>query len=184
MPEILLIRPGSTEYDRQGRIQGTLDIPLSEEGRQEVARVIDQLRGHRVEVLYTTPSKAAEETGKAIATALHVKSKTVDKLQNLDQGLWQGLTVEELKRRHPHVYARWVHSPNSVLPPGGEELSMAFGRVRTVVDELRRKRRDEVVLCVVPSALRKVLACHLGGKTPEDVTDLAGEDVDVDMFEL
>ena len=49
MPQILLIRPGSTEYDRQGRIQGTLDIPLNEEGRQEVLEVVQQLKGQSIE---------------------------------------------------------------------------------------------------------------------------------------
>ena len=36
MVQILLIRPGTTEYDQQGRVQGTLNIPLCEDGRQEV----------------------------------------------------------------------------------------------------------------------------------------------------
>ena len=38
MFQILLIRPGSTEYDQQGRVQGTLDIPLCEDGRQEAEK--------------------------------------------------------------------------------------------------------------------------------------------------
>ena len=38
MLTILLVRSGLTEYDCQGRIQGTLDVPLSGEGRQQVER--------------------------------------------------------------------------------------------------------------------------------------------------
>ena len=44
MVQIVLIRPGSTDYDEQGRIQGTLDIPLSEQGTREVERVIEEIR--------------------------------------------------------------------------------------------------------------------------------------------
>jgi broad specificity phosphatase PhoE len=160
MPEILVIRPGSTEYDRQGRIQGTLDIPLSDEGRQEVARVIDQLKGHPVQVLYTTPSKAAEETGKAIATALHVKSKTVDKLQNLDQGLWQGMLIDDVKSRHPRVSRQWLEQPEKVCPPEGEMVGAAQNRIRPVLARLLKKHKEGVIGLVVPEPLASVI-CSL-----------------------
>ena len=44
MLQIVLVRPGSTEYDAQERIQGTLDVPLNEQGNTEVAQVIHELR--------------------------------------------------------------------------------------------------------------------------------------------
>ena len=45
MVRVLLIRPGATEYDQQGRVQGTLDVPLCEDGRQEVEKMVEELRG-------------------------------------------------------------------------------------------------------------------------------------------
>ncbi len=39
MPHFVLIRPGSTDYDQQGRIQGTLDIPLDDQGAEQVQQV-------------------------------------------------------------------------------------------------------------------------------------------------
>ncbi len=33
---VLLIRPGATDFDDQGRIKGSLDMPMSERGRQQV----------------------------------------------------------------------------------------------------------------------------------------------------
>jgi broad specificity phosphatase PhoE len=41
MFKLLLIRPGVTEYDQQGRIQGTLDIPLCEDGRRQVEAMVE-----------------------------------------------------------------------------------------------------------------------------------------------
>ena len=182
--KVLLVSPGQTDWSRQQRIKGNLDVPLSPAGMAAVEKLTRKLGSGPVRIVYCPTTLDGRQTARIIARITHAKVCPRKELNDLDQGLWQGLTVEELRRRHPHVYARWVQSPNSVLPPGGEDLSMAFGRVRTVVDELKRKRRDEAVLCVVPSSLRKILACHLGGKTPEDVTDLAGEDGDIDIIEL
>ena len=50
MLTILLIRSGQTEYDSQGRIQGTLDVPLSEEGRREVLAAAMELAGQGASV--------------------------------------------------------------------------------------------------------------------------------------
>ena len=49
MFQILLIRPGATEYDQQGRIQGTLDIPLCEDGRRQVEAMIEELRAQPID---------------------------------------------------------------------------------------------------------------------------------------
>jgi phosphoserine phosphatase len=161
MSEILLIRPGSTEYDHQGRIQGTLDIPLSDEGRREVAQVVDQLRGQPVDAVYTAPSTAAEETGKAIAAALHVKSKKVEKLQNLDQGLWQGMLIDDVKSRHPRVSRQWQEQPEKVCPPEGEMVGAVQDRIRPVLARLLKKHKEGVIGLVVPEPLASVIGSLL-----------------------
>ena len=40
---VLLVRPGATDFDDQGRIKGTLDMPMSERGRQQVNSLAEQL---------------------------------------------------------------------------------------------------------------------------------------------
>ncbi|OHB80935.1 MAG: phosphoglycerate mutase [Planctomycetes bacterium RBG_16_64_10] len=157
MLQILLIRPGSTEYDREGRIQGTLDIPLSEEGRQEVLDVIEQLRGQSIEALYSAPAQAAVETGQAIAESIHLKLKKLDKMHNLDQGLWQGMLVDDVKIRHPKVSRQWQEQPEKVCPPGGEMVSAAQKRVRSVLSRLQKKHKDGVIGLVVPEPLASVV---------------------------
>ena len=49
MLKIILIRPGASDFVDQGRIQGTLDVPLNEHGKAEVARLTKELAGHSIE---------------------------------------------------------------------------------------------------------------------------------------
>ena len=63
MLRIVLIRPGSTDYVDQGRIQGTLDIPLNETGSTEVARLIDELKSWGLEALYVPACEPAQALG-------------------------------------------------------------------------------------------------------------------------
>jgi probable phosphoglycerate mutase len=158
MVQILLIRPGITEYDQQRRVQGTLDIPLCEDGRQQVEALVDALRDQPVAAIYASPCQAADQTAEALAQALDLKVKTIDKLQNLDQGLWQGMLVSDVKSKQPKVYRQWQERPETVCPPQGETLCVAKQRVSAALAKLLKKHKtDRVVAIVVPEPLASVL---------------------------
>ena len=80
MLSILLIRSGRTEYECQGRIQGMLDVPLSEDGRREVlagaAELVEQQAS--IKALYAGPCRSAQETADILADQLKLKVKTLD----------------------------------------------------------------------------------------------------------
>jgi broad specificity phosphatase PhoE len=161
MFKILLVRPGVTEYDQQGRIQGTLDIPLCEDGRRQVAAMIEELRAQPIAAIYSSPSQCAEQTATSLGEALDVKVKTVDKLENLDHGLWQGMLVADVKTKQPKVYRQWQDQPETVCPPQGETVGDALERLSTAIAKLMKKHKtDGMIAVVVPEPLASVL-CHL-----------------------
>ena len=191
MFKILLIRPGVTEYDQQGRIQGTLDIPLCEDGRRQVEAMIADLRAQPIKAIYTSPSQAAEQTAAALGEALDVKVKTLDSLQNLDHGLWQGMLVKDVKTKQPKVYRQWQEQPATVCPPQGESVGDAEQRLQGAVAKLVKKyKSDGLVAVVLPeplaSLLRHVLrhdelgdlwTCR-NGNTPWEIIEFVPEAVD------
>jgi broad specificity phosphatase PhoE len=158
MVQIVLIRPGATEYDQQGRVQGTLDIPLCEDGRQEVEVLVRELRDQPIAAIYASPCQSADQTAEALAQAIDLKVKTVDNLQNLDQGLWQGMLVSDVKSKQPKVYRQWQEQPETVCPPQGETLVAAKQRVQALVAKLLKKHKtDRLVAVVVPEPLGSVI---------------------------
>src|SRR5262245_39763434 len=107
MVQVVLVRPGSTDFDQQGRIQGQLDLPMCESGRQEVARAAGELRAMKIAAVYASPCSAAQETAEAVATPLDLKVKKIDKMENVNLGLWQGMLLEDVKHKQPKVYRQW-----------------------------------------------------------------------------
>lgn len=160
MLQIVLIRPGSTEYDHQGRIQGTLDIPLSKEGHEQVAGCIERLREQPIEVIYFAPSESARQTAEAVCKALALKPRKLDKLHNLDHGLWQGMLIEDVKVKQPKVYRRWREQPEKVCPPGGEMVAAAKERVKQTLTKIAKKHKDGVIGLVAPEPLAS-LVCNI-----------------------
>jgi broad specificity phosphatase PhoE len=187
----LLIRPGATEYDEQGRVQGTLDIPLCEDGRRHVEAMVEELRVQPITAIYTSPSQAAEQTADAIGEALDMKVKTLDNLRNLDHGLWQGMLVADVKVKQPRVYRQWLEQPATVCPPQGESVGDAEERLQTAVAKIAKKHKFEgLVALVLPEPLASLL-CHVlrhdglgdlwnsrNGSTPWEIIDFVPESVD------
>ena len=108
MPDVVLIRPGCTDFDEQHRIQGTLELPLNDRGHEQVAALVGQLQDGLIEVVYTSPGEPARSTADAIGEELGVPVKEIDGLHNLDHGLWQGLQIEDIKRKFPKVFKQWL----------------------------------------------------------------------------
>jgi phosphoserine phosphatase len=169
MVQFLLVRPGSTDFDEQGRIKGNLDIPLSDTGKTQVGMIIAQLHDTPIDFLYASPTRCALQTAEALASDHRVRVKTLDDLENLDHGLWQGKRVDEVKTSQPKVFRQLQDHPETVCPPQGEPVGSAIDRVRTVIAKLVRKHRDVTVALVVPeplASLVRALLLHV------EITDL------------
>jgi broad specificity phosphatase PhoE len=159
--EVILIRPGSTDFDEQGRIKGTLDIPLSEMGALQVSRAVGELHETHIDYLYASPCRSAEQTAQAIASDHQIKVRMAGELQNLDHGLWHGKLVDELKLSQPKVFRQLQEFPETVCPPQGEPVGACFDRVRVWLTRLVRKHKTGTVALVVPEPLASVVRSTL-----------------------
>jgi len=157
MVQIVLILPGSTDFDAQRRIQGNLDVPLNEQGAAEVGRIAEGIRPLNVEVVYGACCEPATQTAKAIAKALGVKVRRLDKLNNQNQGLWQGMLVDDVRTKQPKVYRLWQENPECVCPPEGEMLGQVAERVEAAMTKLLKRHKEGVVALVAPEPLASLV---------------------------
>jgi broad specificity phosphatase PhoE len=157
MTQIVLIRPGATDYDEQGRIVGTLDIPLSEKGTRDAERIVGEVRPLQISAIYCAPGQSSCQTATVIADALDVKLKKIDNLRNIDHGLWQGMLIEDVKRKQPKVYRQWQEQPGIICPPEGEMLRTVRERVQTALAKILKKHKDGAIALVIPEPLAGVV---------------------------
>jgi len=119
---LILVRHGETPWNKEGRIQGTSDIELSEAGREQAARLALVLKDADVGAFHASPLKRAYETA-AIINRFHRKNiETHPELMELDQGDFEGLSFKELMACEKDFLKRWIADPASVKMPGGESL--------------------------------------------------------------
>ncbi len=184
MTRIVLIRPGATDYDREARIQGALDIPLNDEGGQEVAQLVDQLAHCDIEIVYAPNCQPARQTAELIAHGLGVKHKRLERMQNLNHGLWQGMPIDEVRQKQPRVYKQWQEQPENVCPPEGEMLSEADARVRSAITRLLKKHREGTIAIVVPEPVASLVRRFINHTDLGDLWKTAREHGHWEMLEV
>jgi probable phosphoglycerate mutase len=137
MTELLFIRHGETDWNREQRFQGQIDVPLNRTGREQAARVAARLAGDAHDALFASDLVRARETAQPLADAWRVAAAFSKGLREQHFGVLEGLDVPTIKARHPDLWARWLeHRGDFALPGGGESLRQFHARVLAAVREL------------------------------------------------
>jgi broad specificity phosphatase PhoE len=164
MVQILLVRACSTDFDEQGRIKGTLDIPLNAVGQGQVTQLVADLHNAEINYVYVSPCRSAAQTAEALSNDHKLRPKTLDELQNLDHGLWHGKLIDEVRVSQPKVFRQLQDHPETVCPPRGEAVGAALERVRSLVARLIRKHKSGTIAIVVPEPLASLVHAALGSE--------------------
>jgi broad specificity phosphatase PhoE len=107
MTELLLVRHGETDWNRDRRFQGHADPPLNDKGREQANALAQELAAEGIELVYTSDLARARETAEIVGARLGANVLLLRELREIDVGEWQGLTWPEIERRYPEGVRSW-----------------------------------------------------------------------------
>ena len=161
MPTLLLARHGETDWNRDRRWQGSKGASLNADGRQQAHDLAARL--DRVDAVYSSDAARAYETAVILASRHGLPVTTDPRLGEVDFGLWEGLTREEIDDRFAGGFARWG-SGESSTPEGGESDAAMAERVIAALSEIaQRHSTDERVLVVTSGGPIRAAQAHVRG---------------------
>ena len=150
---LILVRHGETEWNRQRRVQGLSNLELNETGRKQAEALGRALRNEKVNAIYTSPLRRAQETARAISRFHNIDLEILDGLKELDVGEVDGMTYEDMKIHHGEFFTRWMTDFTSVRLPGGGFLPELRDQCCTAIQDIVKKERrlesDDRVAVVV-----------------------------------
>jgi probable phosphoglycerate mutase len=170
-PRLLLVRHGETEWNRQGRFQGQIDVPLNDNGRAQGEKAAEFLQPVAIDAAYTSFMARPKETAEIIlqhhgGLTLH----SVNELQEISHGEWEGLFESEIEENYPGLLEQWQSQPETVQMPGGENLEQVWQRSiaawKDIVAAHSGGDQVQTVLVVAHDAVNKALLCHVLGLGP------------------
>ncbi len=160
---LYIIRHGQTAWNKEEVFRGTKDIPLNAVGLKEAAALAGYLKNVSFDAIYTSPLSRAVQTAEALGRAVNVPPVTETRLLDLNFGVWQGVSHEEVKKTYSDLYRIWETSPEKARFPEGESLEDVRKRVDALLDMLREKHKDQTVALVSHRVVCKVMLGRLLG---------------------
>jgi len=127
--DFFLIRHGQTEWNRDGRMQGHGDSPLTDLGHAQARAIAARLGGLRPDALVCSDLGRARQTAAYTAQVTGLSPAIDPGLRERNLGIFEGLTPAEVQARHPEAYQRWRSQDPAYAMPGGESLLQRTARV-------------------------------------------------------
>ena len=144
---IFLVRHAESTWNRQRKIQGQKDPPLSPYGKREAKIVSRRFKELPFGVVYSSPLKRATQTARAIVGK---KAGIIieDDLREICLGKWEGKKLEQIRKKYGDAFDRWVVRPDLIPIPGGEDFKAFVRRVKRTLHRIEKRNPDGNVLVV------------------------------------
>jgi broad specificity phosphatase PhoE len=171
MTAIALIPWGENDWTKTDRFASRTPLPLIDPGVDQVRQWADQLAGRELTVVYSGTEASSAMTAEIVARRSEVKHRAADELNEVDLGLWEGLTREQVEARFPKLFRCWVDDPETVHLPQGEPMIDAWERLTEKLDRLMRKHREGTVAVVLGPIALSMARCYLEGVPMSEFTE-------------
>jgi probable phosphoglycerate mutase len=129
MTELLLIRHGETDFNRQFRFQGHIDVPLNANGRAQAERLAARLAEEPIDLVVTSDLTRARETAAPLLSQRGLQALADAQWREQGFGQLEGLDGPTIRAQHPELWAAWVRHEADSAPPGGESYRQFHDRV-------------------------------------------------------
>jgi probable phosphoglycerate mutase len=159
-----LIRHAETIWNRERRVQGQLDSPLTPEGEQQAGRWGRALQSLPWNRILTSDTGRAVSTAAIINAQLNLAVETDPRLRELDWGRWTTRTIARLRAEDRQEVEAQEAAGWEFRPPGGESRRQQLERSRQALEDAARRWPGECILVVTHEGVIKGLAQHLCGR--------------------
>jgi broad specificity phosphatase PhoE len=152
---LYLIRHGETEDANPKRYKGTIDVPLSRKGIEQIKRLSDYLAHQRSQLntiespnsveqqglgaVYCSDLDRAVKSAEIIAQPFNINPVVIKDLRERNFGLWEGMSFDEIKMKYPKEFQAWADNPLENSPVGGETTLEVKDRALKAMNKILSK---------------------------------------------
>ena len=163
--KLYIIRHGQTDWNIAKKIQGRQDIPLNERGHFQAQCLRKAMENRPITAVFSSPQIRAMETAIAVASPAGVPVIPVRDLMEINYGVWEGKTEEELLRDDRALYEAWWSHPAETAPPEGESINQVNERCRQAWKEIKPQLTGDAAIVAHGGLLAHFMEQLLGSES-------------------
>ena len=137
MTDLLIIRHGETDWNRELRFQGQIDVPLNATGREQARRLALRLQHEPIDLLVSSDLQRTQQTAAPLSNLRTLPVSALHRgLREQSFGVLEGLDAPTIRQRHPDLWQQWLRFDADAALPEGESTRSFHARVMAMLHEL------------------------------------------------
>ncbi|HAK89256.1 MAG TPA: histidine phosphatase family protein [Nitrospiraceae bacterium] len=208
---LYLIRHGATEGSEVKRYKGSIDVPMSEKGIEQIrgaaafiSATVRAAATPELSAVYSSPLSRALKSAEIIAEPFGLTPIAISDLRERSFGIWEGMSFNEIREQYPEEFDAWAGNPLKFSPVGGESTLEVRDRVISAlnkiidnhkgnVPDLRTKQSGVVESGLSPSlniaitahgGVNRIILCHVIGIPLENIFRIEQDNAAINIIEF
>lgn len=177
MLQLVLIRHGESQWNKENRFTGWIDIPLSPKGEEEAKEAGEKLKGYKFDEAFTSVLIRAIRTYEIVAEVAGFSHLPLEKDKALNERMYgdlQGLNKDDTRKKFGAEQVQLWRRSFDIAPPNGESLKDTAERVlpyyySRIEPDLKAGKN---ILIVAHGNSMRALIMHLENISKEDIVKL------------
>lgn len=152
---LILIRHGETDWSLKKRYCSFTDVNLNENGMEQARLLSEKLSREKVYKVYSSDMKRCLQFTRILFEDLPIG--IMPELREMNFGVFEGLTHEEITKKYPEIYKRWLANPFDVVIPEGESLTFFKKRIEKILAQFISFNKDKTFAVVTHAGPIKII---------------------------
>ncbi len=160
-----LLRHGEVEGDAVYR--GSTDDPLTDTGWQQMVAALKNKKDW--DLIVSSPLQRCNEFAELIAEEDNIKLDVNKSFQEIDFGLWEGLSPDKIMKQDAQKLKNWWQSPTRVTPPKGEDFHEFQARILKSLKQIIADNKGNNILFITHAGVIRVILMYVLGMQEENL---------------
>jgi len=135
--------------------------PISQKGQEQAEKLVEYFADKKISSIYVSTYVRTEQTITPLANHLGLRPVIDERLNEIDNGLFDGATLEEIQENFPTEWQAFRERRSDFRFPEGETGEEAQNRIVDFLNEKRESHENENIIAVCHEGLIRILMCHL-----------------------
>lgn len=167
--KLFVVRHGQTVWNKEGRMQGSGDSPLTDLGILEASKLGKALKNTEIDKIYTSPLGRTLQTTEYIKGDRDIPVSVIDELQEINFGKIEGKELRVVEEKYGEMIYNFWNNPLKYKNDSGESFSDLYGRVKVAMDQIVANRgKEKNVLVITHGVVISALISWINGGSVQD----------------
>lgn len=169
---LIVVRHAQSESNEAKFYAAATNVNLTELGRLQAEETAAFLREYSIDRAYSSPMVRVIQTAKPIVRGRELALELVPNLREIDGGIWEGLSYQEIETCYHHERWLWYHDFINCVCPGGDSVYQLYARVKNAFEAIIEENRGKTVLVASHATPIRLMLTLFKGLPIEQANDV------------